>query len=125
MFSGISDGHCVVDETPHNLSESGDYSVPHQATPTKPPLKLQVEEQGRIISVSGQGYTPTGRVHIAYIRASKVFSEKLIADQDGRIFHEVCDTVAGECLATGRDETTKDCRAGPRRRALSVRVTHS
>jgi hypothetical protein len=106
-FSGISDGVCF-DGTSHDLSESGDYSVPHQATPTKPRLKLEVEEQGRIISVSGQGYTPGGPVHIAYMRASKVFSKKLIADQDGRIFHEVRDTVAGDCLVIGRDETTKD-----------------
>jgi hypothetical protein len=128
LVFGGGDGACS-DGHPHDLRVSGDYSVPHEEMPAdtpRPLLRLDVAEQGRIITVTGREFTPRGRVHVAYIWGTNVWTDQVVADQDGGIVHEHRDTVpaAGGCLVIGRDESTKQFNAN-RAQRLRPRLSNA
>jgi hypothetical protein len=72
-----------------------------------PVLELHVTERDSTIELTGAGFTPNFPVHVAFIWGPDEWSGPVLADSEGRIFHSHSDTVAGTCLVTGRDESTK------------------
>jgi hypothetical protein len=122
VFSGFDNGYCF-NAAPHELSDSGAYSVPYG----HPLLKLDVAEEGRTIVVTGEGYTATGQVHLAYIKGPKVAKFDWVANADGGFVHRLGNAIDrgphGGCLVIARDESTSNFAAGETQRLLPDQLT--
>ena len=69
--------------------------------------RTTVEKRPGWLLISGDGFSPNGAVHIAFIYSGQTLDVSILADEVGGVSYDVEDRpVEGTCLVIVRDEST-------------------
>ena len=106
-FAGGGHGGVCAAGGDHDPTGGGAYNVP---TPASVPVEVRpvitVRTADGRMSVSGEGFTPYGRVHLAYLYDGRTADADTTANEAGRILHDEQARRGGPCMLIVRDEST-------------------